>query len=365
MSLVPTRELKYYALEEEWQTLLRRVVDLPAADQLKVFHALTDYLGGDLWEETARAREIRRRHEALEAMRAAAQHLNLPDGQAPTIPEYKSAAKQTAVPLSFGAVYEAFENRWDLAASHFRGERIPETAAQRSRRKGWTGRSGEREAPLAGVRLFLKQDPRPEPTRVNYETWAKEFNEKPPPGYKHVIETGSHISGLLQVGWEDVIDIAEGKRELAEVQVQALSSALADAGPLIGHHLASWLLGRSVNGRHRHKRGYPAPVAQLGKSSCLWLRTDIEAWKAGRRDFTHEPGVLQHEYLGREELAERLQITLVTLRQRVQAELWKRTPQPAGRAGKSLYWSRAEVERWFAAEPRRLGRLSGIAGNSD
>jgi hypothetical protein len=199
-------------------------------------------------------------------MRVAAQHLNLPDGQAPTIPEYKAAAKQTSLPMSFNAVYEAFENRWDLAASYFRGERIPETAAQRSRRKGWSGRSGEREAPLAGVRLFLKQDPRPEPTRVNYET-SKEFNEKPLPGYKHVLETGSHIASLLQVGWEDVIDIAEGKSELAEVQAEALSRALAQAGPLIGHHLASWLLGRSVNGRHRHKRGYPAPVVQLGKKN--------------------------------------------------------------------------------------------------
>jgi hypothetical protein len=59
-SNVPSRELKYYALEEEWQSLLRRVVDLPAADQFKVFHALTDYLGGDLWQADARAREVRR-----------------------------------------------------------------------------------------------------------------------------------------------------------------------------------------------------------------------------------------------------------------------------------------------------------------
>jgi predicted DNA-binding transcriptional regulator AlpA len=75
--------------------------------------------------------------------------------------------------------------------------------------------------------------------------------------------------------------------------------------------------------------------------------------------------VLQHEYIDAQELAERLQVTLATLRQRVQAELWKRTPRPAGKAGKSLYWSRAEVERWFASEPRRLGPLRGVAGNSD
>jgi hypothetical protein len=68
MSLVPTRELKYYALEEEWQTVLRRAVRLFPTDQLKLFHALSEYLGGDLWQESERALQARRRHEALEAL---------------------------------------------------------------------------------------------------------------------------------------------------------------------------------------------------------------------------------------------------------------------------------------------------------
>jgi len=119
-----------------------------------------------------------------------------------------------------------------------------------------------------------------------------------------------------------------------------------------------------VNGRHAHRRGYPAPVVRIG-NSWLWLRTDIEAWKTGVRTFDHERGSLQHEYVGAEELAKRLGITPHALRERTRASLWKRTPRPAGKAGKSLYWSRAEVERWFATEPRRLGPLRGVSGHSD
>jgi predicted DNA-binding transcriptional regulator AlpA len=256
-------------------------------------------------------------------------------------------------------VYEAFENRWDLAARYYRKERIPETAAQRSQRRRMAGRSsGERESPLAGVRLFLEQDPPPETTRTNYETWAAEFNQKPPPGYGNGIETGPHISGTLGLGWEEVIEVAAGRKPLDQAQVEALSQALSEPGPLVGHQLASRMLGRSPDGRHAKKPGYPPPVVRLGKS-WLWLRSDIEGWKAGRRDFTHERGVLQDRYLNADELAERLGISAPSLRERVYAELWDRAPRPAGRAGKSLYWDITEVERWFREAPRHIGPLRG------
>ena len=355
---MPTRELKYYALEEEWQTVLRRAFDLPPADQLKLFHALSEYLGEGIWQESKRARQARQRHEALEAMRAAATYLKLPDGQPPTIPEYKRAAKETDLPMAFAAVYEAFENRWDIAARYYRGERVPETAAQRSHRRRMAGRSSaDRETPLAGVRLFLKQDPAPEPTRTNYETWAAEFNQKPPPGYGNVVETGPHITATLGIGWEDVVEVAAGRKELERAQAEALSQALSDAGPLVGHQLASRMLGRSPDARHALKDGYPEPVVRIGKS-WLWLHSDIEGWKAGRV-FTHQRGLMQDQYVDVDELAQRLGISPASLRSRVYAELWDRVPRPAGRAGKSLYWARSEVERWFREAPRHVGPLRG------
>src|SRR5271169_4411009 len=100
----------------EWEVLLARALDLPQAEQLKIHKALSDCLGGQLGQETERARQARARVEALEALGAAAEHLGLPDGQAPTVPEYKQAAKETKLPMTFSAVYRAFDESWELAS---------------------------------------------------------------------------------------------------------------------------------------------------------------------------------------------------------------------------------------------------------
>jgi hypothetical protein len=141
----------HYRREEEWQTVLRRALDLVGRDQLKLFAALSEHLGGELWEEDDRARQARLRADAIETIREAAAHLQLPTGQAPTITEFRRAAAETSLPMTFSAVYSAFEERWDVASRHFRGEHIPETAAQRAMRRKYMGRREDvREAPRPG-----------------------------------------------------------------------------------------------------------------------------------------------------------------------------------------------------------------------
>jgi hypothetical protein len=48
---------QHHLREEEWQTVLRRALDLVARDQLKLLNALADHLGGKLWQESERARQ--------------------------------------------------------------------------------------------------------------------------------------------------------------------------------------------------------------------------------------------------------------------------------------------------------------------
>jgi len=227
--------------EEEWQTVLRRATDLVGRDQLKLLHVFSDYLGADLWKETERAQQARLRYEAVETLRVAAQHLGLPNDQPLNIPQFKRAARETALPMSFGAVYDAFERHWDLAERFYRGERIPETAAQRRMRRTFLGRrQGAREAPLTGVRLFLTQDPAPTATRSeDYEAWAREFNENPPDGYARVSENAWHISSMLGLGWDHLVEVAAGRKELQRAQRESLSAALSEAGPPVGHRLAA------------------------------------------------------------------------------------------------------------------------------
>jgi hypothetical protein len=259
--------------------VLRRALDLPTADQLRILHALAEYAGGEVWKETERSRQARARHEALEAMRAAAVHLELPEGEAPTVTQYKRAAGETKLPLTFTAVYEAFENRWELATAFYRGERIPETAAQRAMRRRYLGRrEGVREPPLVGVRLFVNQDEPPASTEgETYEAWAREFNEDRPDGYGRVSENMEHIVSMLRLGWPEVIEVASGRKELEAAQREYLSRALSEAGPLVGHRLASYILGLSPHARHAKRADYPQPVVCLGKTNWVWLRSDIEA----------------------------------------------------------------------------------------
>jgi hypothetical protein len=339
--------------DEEWQAALRRVLLLSPTDQLRVHDALSDELGGPLWRESERSRQARLRGEALETMAAAATHLRLPPGTAPTIPEFKRAAREAELPMTFNAVYEAFENRWDIAQRFYRGEHVPETAAQRRSRRGGLGaRWGDREHPIACLRVFLNQEPPPTSTALDdYTRWAKETNDNLPSGQDRVLATANGIRVSLGTTWEGALAVAGGAKTLADAQQEALTARLAAAGPLVGAQLAGWMLGRQRTGAHTTRPDYPQPVVCMFGSNWLWLRSDIEAYGQGHRHFTHQRGALQREYVDSRELAERLGITLNNVRTRAQHAQWERIPRPAGKAGMQLYWSRPEVERWFNAPP--------------
>jgi hypothetical protein len=352
----------------EREVLLVRVLALPEREQLEIHEALSASLGGRLGRETERARQARLRREALAAMRAAAEHLDLPETQAPTIPEYKRAASEASLPLTFNAVYRAFEESWEIATRFYLGEEVPATAAQRSARRAILGRNRtDKEAPLSGVRLFLAQDPPPvSTTRADYYEWARERNETLAPGELRVIELGDSIRTVLRTGWERCLAVARDEMTLEEAQALTLSEQLSEAGPLVGHHLASWYLGLSPHGRHAKRPGYPQPVVCLGTTNWLWLLTDIEAFKRGKRDFAHEQGALQDTYIDAHDLAALLHLGTTRLKGRLEREdgattkTWERLPKPTGRAGKGLFWDRAYAQRWLDEHPYAVKGRKGL-----
>jgi hypothetical protein len=77
----------------------------------------------------------------------------------------------------------------------YRGERVPETAAQRSARRGGLGASwGDHEHPLTCLRLFLGQEPAPTSTALDdYARWAKETNDNLPAGQYRVLASADGI----------------------------------------------------------------------------------------------------------------------------------------------------------------------------
>ncbi len=259
--------------------------------------------------------------------------------------------------MTFSGVYEAFENNWELITRIYRGERIPKTAAERAAFQAIIGRNRtDKEAPLTCVRLFLSQDPPPRSTgRADYQAWAQEMNENLPEGWQRLVEDPDYIRGVSRTTWDNCLAVARDEKTLEEAQQQTLTTYLSESGPLVGHWLASWVLG--VSGHkygHGLPPGYPEPVVCLGKTNWLWLLSDIRAYGEGRRDFTHARGHLQHSYVDSDEIAEKLNVSLGTLNSRLVKAArkgWDKVPPPAGRAGKRLYWERAVVERWFQEHP--------------
>jgi hypothetical protein len=344
----------------EWEVLLARVLQQPEADQLRIQHGLTEALSGRLGKETARAKQTRLRYKALEALRAAAQQQKLPPGQAPTTTEFKEAASEANLPMTFNAVYEAFEKSWETASRIYRGEKAPATAAQRAARRALLGRNRtDHEPPIAGLRLFLTQDPPPRSTGLaDYVDWAREVNDDPPPGMRPVIGSAHHIRRISRASWARCLAVARNEMTLEEAQEETLDEQLSESGPLVGHHLASWILGVPVDKRLSARPGYPEPVVCLGKSNWLWLLSDVRAYGAGKRVFRHSRGHLQRTYMDSTELAERFEINCGSLQQRINAEGDARgtIPPRTGRAGKRLYWERPQVERWLEEHPSAIGR---------
>lgn len=336
----------------EWEVLLGRVLELPEGEQLRLHRALSEALGDRIGHETPTASQARLRGEALATMRAAAEHLRLPPGQAPTVTQFKKAAREASLAMSFRAVYAAFENNWELASRFYRGQEIPPTPARRALVRSLRKRNATtNEAAIICLRRFLNQDPPLQSaTRADYEEWAREVNDAARPGVKPVYAQAGQIHMILRVSWSDCLAVARNEKSLEETQKQYLAELLDEAGPLVGFVLAAWYLAISPHGHGgRVPPGFPQPVVRFGKHNWVWRFTDIKAYKRGKRNFTRERGELQEDYVTSRDLAGLLGVHRDTIRSRLHRHLKEPDilPPPAGRAGRHLYWERAQVNRWM------------------
>ncbi len=73
------------------QAAVKAVLSLQPAESLRAYRIVGEYLGDALESESRSDRVARERAEALEEMRAAADHHGLPFGQAPTIAQFNAA----------------------------------------------------------------------------------------------------------------------------------------------------------------------------------------------------------------------------------------------------------------------------------
>jgi hypothetical protein len=327
------------------------VLDLPTRDQLRVFEALREQLSAEFGVELGCDREIHARQEALDALAAAAAHLGLQDGTAPSIPQYRRARKeQPGIGLSHQQIIRAW-GRWDAATQAYGGGWTVPSPAQRAARRARLGRRRTHEELLTGVREWLATEPAAT-ARADYEAWARERNERRASDELPVAVTTGHITARLGVGWADVIAAARGDVDLDERADEFRRTSLAAGGPLVGQAVVARILdtGASMIISYATRSSFPRPVGTVA-GHRVWLRTDIEAYRDGKPFPKRGPSSLTIQLLDSSEVAQRLKVSAYWLRNLIHEEHWDRVPRPAGKVSSHYYWRRPDVDKWLRAHP--------------
>jgi predicted DNA-binding transcriptional regulator AlpA len=343
---VPPRSTPRQRRDDATQLALRRVLDLPGAEQLKIYAVLRENLGGEIGEETAEDKKARRRIESLECLQRAAEYLGLTD-RAPTGAEYRSAAAELHLPMSSEQIIRAWDMKWSAAAAAFEGQPWAPTARQRGRRRALLGQARANEDPITSVRIWLATEPDSE-TMHDYTAFAAEYNERRPKGEPRLPTNGDDLRNRLRLRWSQVLAVAREEIALEEAQAARVSELLDESGPLVSISLAAFMLEMSPSTLNNicQRANFPNPVARI-QDSRVWLRTDIEAYRETRPNSGHSPYELQQSFVDSNELAERLELRPDRVRTLVYNHRWDRVPEAAGKVGHAIYWRRSAVEDWF------------------
>jgi hypothetical protein len=333
------------------EAAMRRFFALAPVDQLRAYEQMREFLAAAS-RETKADRELRERIEALEAIKAVADHLGLPAGRTPTAEQFNEVARDVAPSWNTSRVARAWES-WRFAGDVYRGERPRLSSHQRSLRTRLAGRQRTREEHLTAIREWLETKPLTEGSAA-YLAWRNEMNGQLKEGllpYPHL----SSVCRAYAIGWPDLIRVAKGELSLEEARTR--SRPRRDEFSRGPHELVSirWVANRLkvavwVAGRASYKPEFPTPVAKIGPSR-VWLREDVDAYADGRSFPEREPYELQHLYADAVEAAGMLGLTPKSLHTpRIAA------PKPNGRVSGQPYWLKEDVERWIRDNPLEANR---------
>jgi hypothetical protein len=346
-------------------TTIERLLDLPWRDRREIYQLLGASLGlpHDDDGEGERQRELAGRAEALDAMRAAAEHLSLPDGSRLAVRDYDRAQQKLGLGLSSAAVIRRW-GAWREAVDVMQGMRAKTTARQRAHWRAVNSSVRTHEQHLAGVRAWLEGEPSAVTKRA-YDDWALDCNEQYPESVPLV--TADAMANALALPWRTLLGVVRGERTLAEAQRERLLRLRADGGSLglVGVAYVALLHKTSERLAHKlvRKGGFPVPVAYTTMNKRqAWYRRDVEAHRAGRRVplrklfEAQEKVILSEEVramLGQSEMDFRRTVTRSQEASREEVPRESLLPRPDGRVNHALYWLRADIEAWDERRQRK------------
>lgn len=337
----------------------RRIAVLPLADQLRLYTALKDFLADEPAVELEADQQVDARAAALEAMRAAAEHLRLTrsadgiDPRAVSVAAFDAAWDELGSEWRSARVIKAF-GRWNTAKAALIGGRVPQTPSQKAIARSSSMYRAQRTVDhFDAVALWLRSNP-PAETTTAYMDFRAAFNDrlgedgKPLPSYATIM-TWTGLS------WRAIKQVA--RKELTLEQAMAERAAQPTAGnsewgELIGGMQAAAILGVAYPTfeYHARKREFPPHVARVG-GRRVWRRADIELYARGKRApagyATKKEGELQAEILSRADLMLRLSMSGPALARQIRVRRWDQVPQPEGRIENRFWWWRAsKVGAW-------------------
>jgi len=351
--------------DADWRLLLHRVLEMPEAQQLRMQRALSDAVGGRLGQETERDAKARRRLEAVEAMREAAAYNDLEEGKAPLVKHFKKADKETKLPMRFRAVYEAFDNSWELATRCFEELPIPRNAAQRALyREVLRGHGKDLQDPLIGLRMWLADAPVDgacDPS--DYRAWAVEVNERRDPGERRLIESPTTLRDRLRISWPHALMVAREEATLEDARHAYREELLSSRGDLLSRAMVRIALDLPPESDEMDDDGFPRPV--MWWRGEQWAKSDIRAYREGRRFREQSARNIRGDYMDAQEVADFIELDHAKLMQRVRASKpnYYKVPPPAGKTGTVYYWKRDEVRTWLERfKAREAARRSLVLG---
>lgn len=337
------------ASRKEISTLVRRVLALPDLAKFEVFNALAEDLGVELGKSSREQQRALARKEALEALLTVAEHLGLPAGEAPTMPQFDQAATELGLDWNSARVIRVWE-RWRLAQEVFRGERRAGSLLGRDFHAAQNRSRKNKEEPIRGVKYWLRSRPQQE-SAVAYDEFAKAHNARKGAEQKRLRSAGA-VKQTLGLRWPSVIAVARGQFSVRAAREHELAELLpkATTNAILGLPGAVRLLGRAegaVRRASQQSRNFPVPVAVI-EGHRAWLYDDLKRYKRGLAAPKRSEAELQFLYMDAPELRTRLNLSSVAFRRRVNEQRWDLVPRPEGAVAAMVpYWLREKVEDWL------------------
>jgi predicted DNA-binding transcriptional regulator AlpA len=356
------------AVQRDVQDIARRIHRLAAIDQLYLYETLRDHLVDATTPETSADAQVRLELESLDAIRAVAAHLGLPDRQAPNSSQYRAVYKELAPEWSVTRISE-LHGRWRFAVQTYEGKRLPLSASQIARKRAASGKDSGHVPSIEGVKQWLDTKPG-STTQSDYDVYVARHNDRvlrdrsPAP----LLKSSNAVRSETSLPWPMTLAVAGGSLDYETAFDEALRRRLAaDAGPLglVGAEMVAMLTGDTrVGVREKLLTGtLPQPVVCVGTANG-WLEADIRAHAQGQPYPSREPLEMQPLVMGTQDIAIALGLSVDSVRTFRHKAQQTGIPSAAippsdGRIGAAVYWVRETAEQWIrdhARPPRQKSK---------